>query len=93
MNEEQIQQLIAILLLSASLFFAPQIKAQQQCDPPTCTADLNCDAVVGTNDLLIILEAWGLSENGDLDGNGATGSDDLIILLSHYGTICANTEN
>jgi len=60
-----------------------------QCDPPTCTADINCDGVVGTNDLLAILEAWGLHDGGDLSGNGATGVDDLNILLSHYGTICA----
>jgi hypothetical protein len=44
---------------------------------------------VGTNDLLAILEAWGLHDGGDLSGNGATGVDDLNILLSHYGTICA----
>lgn len=64
-----------------------------QCDPPTCTADINCDGVVGTTDLLAILEAWGLDAGGDLSGNGTTGSDDLTILLAHYGDICAEINN
>lgn len=67
--------------------------AQSQCDPATCEGDLNCDEVVGTGDLLIILEAWGLDSVGDINGDGVTGFDDLAIFLSHYGVYCDEINN
>jgi len=59
-----------------------------ECDPPTCFGDLTCDGVVGTDDLLALLEAWDLTTDGDLSGNGTTGVYDLMLLLTNYGIYC-----
>jgi len=52
-------------------------------------ADLSCDGVVGFDDLLIILSAWGSCGAGpcdaDLNGDHEIGFDDLLIVLSSWG--------
>jgi hypothetical protein len=47
-------------------------------------ADLNCDGVVDSSDLTILLAGWG-GLGGDIDGNGTTDSTDLTILLAAWG--------
>lgn len=54
-----------------------------------CTmSDLDCSGVVGTNDLLILLEAYGIDDAGDIDGNGVTDVQDLIDLFSDWARTC-----
>ncbi|MGP1345323.1 MAG: hypothetical protein ACTS3F_01465 [Phycisphaerales bacterium] len=55
---------------------------------PVCPGDLNGDNLVDSDDLGILLGAFGTGPGGDLDGNGETNSDDLGILLSAFGTNC-----
>jgi len=45
-------------------------------------ADLNFDGVVDSNDLFILLGAWGTRGPGDLNGDGVVDGADLGILLS-----------
>jgi len=54
--------------------------------PAICVADLDGDARVGFEDLVLVLSAWG-SEEGpeDLDMNGIVDLDDLLALLSAWG--------
>ncbi|MGP1347876.1 MAG: S8 family peptidase [Phycisphaerales bacterium] len=57
-------------------------------EPSDCEGDLNGDDVVDSDDLGVLLGAFGGSGAGDLDGDGDTDSDDLGILLSAFGTNC-----
>ena len=52
---------------------------------PSCSADLNGDGIVGFNDLIIILAAWG-NKGGreDLDGSGTVDFNDLLLLLAAW---------
>jgi hypothetical protein len=49
--------------------------------------DLTGDGVVGVQDLLVILDAWGACGccAADLDGDEAVGVQDLLIILDHWG--------
>jgi subtilisin family serine protease len=50
------------------------------------TADLSGDGVVGTADLFILLEAWGVAcSPADLDGDAVVGTADLLVLLTAWG--------
>ena len=51
-----------------------------------CLADLNSDGVVGTDDLLAIIAAWGdLDSPLDINGDGIVGSSDLLLILADWG--------
>lgn len=54
----------------------------------TCgDADLNNDGVVGTNDILLILQYWG-EEGADTNNDGTTNIQDLTYVLVYYGVEC-----
>jgi hypothetical protein len=51
-----------------------------------CAADLNNDNAVTVIDLLVIIDAWGSSnENADVNGNGLVETDDLLAVISAWG--------
>ena len=52
-----------------------------------CPWDLNDDGVVGTDDLIVLLGAWGKNPGhpADLDGDGNVDTSDLIELLGNWG--------
>ena len=52
-----------------------------------CPWDTNGDDVVGINDFLVLLGAWGSDPGGppDFDGDGNVGISDLLVLLSRWG--------
>lgn len=52
-----------------------------------CPADLNGDCLVGIEDFLGLLAAWGTDPDGppDLDGNGVVGIEDFLDLLAAWG--------
>ncbi|MEE2907292.1 MAG: proprotein convertase P-domain-containing protein, partial [Planctomycetota bacterium] len=56
-------------------------------EPPDCPGDLDGDNVVGVNDVLLLISAWGTAE-GDVDGDGTTDVNDLLALLGYYGESC-----
>ncbi len=49
-----------------------------------CPADLDTDGMVGINDFLDLLAAWG-TPGGDIDGDGDTGINDFLTLLAAWG--------
>lgn len=50
------------------------------------TGDFDCDGVVGSVDLALLLGAWGSSTpTYDLDGDGDVGASDIGILLGAWG--------
>ena len=54
---------------------------------PTCPGDIDGDARVGIEDLLVVLGAWGgAGPAGDTDGNGTVGVEDLLIVIGAWGT-------
>jgi glucose/arabinose dehydrogenase len=54
------------------------------CPPPCAASDLNCDGVIDSADLGVLLANWGGSGAGDIDGSGAVDSADLGALLSAW---------
>ncbi|MGP1347806.1 MAG: hypothetical protein ACTS3F_14205 [Phycisphaerales bacterium] len=54
-----------------------------------CPGDLNDDLIVDSDDLSLLLGAFGTTGDGDLDDDGDTDSDDLAILLSAFGIPCS----
>ncbi len=54
---------------------------------PPCPSDTDADGTVSTNDLLILLSAWGTDPGGppDFDCNGFVGTSDLLTLLANWG--------
>ena len=54
--------------------------------PPACTADLNSDGTVGSQDIAVLLSAWGNAGGAeDLNGDGTVGSQDIAVMLSAWG--------
>ncbi|MGP1347150.1 MAG: hypothetical protein ACTS3F_10865 [Phycisphaerales bacterium] len=56
---------------------------------PECLADIDGNGVVNSDDLGILLGAFGGTEGADLNFDGAVNSDDLGILLSAFGSACS----
>jgi subtilisin-like proprotein convertase family protein len=53
-----------------------------ECD---CVGDLDGDAIVDVNDLLILIGQFGGPGSADLDGDGLVDADDLLIVLGAWG--------
>ncbi|MGP1346003.1 MAG: S8 family serine peptidase [Phycisphaerales bacterium] len=64
---------------------AAALAAQDTIVEPGCPGDLDDSGGVNSNDLGILLSAFGSSDAGDLDGDGDTDSDDLGLLLGSFG--------
>ena len=54
-------------------------------DECQCTADLDGDAIVNVNDVLIMIGQFGAPGSADLDGDGLVDADDLLMLLAAWG--------
>ena len=52
-----------------------------------CELDLDCNSMVSTGDLLIILADWGSNPgaDGDVTDDGIVGIDDLLVIISAWG--------
>jgi hypothetical protein len=49
-------------------------------------ADLNQDGVIGVNDLLIVMDQWGMVDSyADINGDGIVGVADLLIIIAQWG--------
>lgn len=53
-----------------------------------CAGDFSGDGVVGTNDLLMVLEYWGEVIVWGMSGDGSVGIANLVLVLSKWGNIC-----
>lgn len=55
-----------------------------------CIGDLNNDGTVDASDILLLLAAYGCSQdcNADIDGDGLVNTADFLIILSVFGTFC-----
>jgi len=47
--------------------------------------DVNLDGTVGTNDLNLVLNNFGINGLGDANGDGVTGTNDLNFVLNNFG--------
>jgi subtilisin family serine protease len=57
-------------------------------DPGTqCSADINGDGMVGTDDILAVLAQWGPCSgcSADIDGDGEVGVNEILAILEAYG--------
>jgi hypothetical protein len=71
----------------------PECNFRAERDGGTLTQpeDLNGDGVVDTEDLLLLLAAWGDCPDppedcpADFDGNGVVGTADLLALQANWG--------
>lgn len=57
-----------------------------ECGPYPLDGDLNDDGQINIDDLLLVLAAYGATDEGDVDGDGDTDIDDLLALLTLWGT-------
>ena len=51
---------------------------------PVCPADLDHSGTIDSQDISILLNAWG-TPTADLNGDGTTSSPDLAVLLNAWG--------
>jgi hypothetical protein len=58
--------------------------------PAACPSDLDQDQTVGVNDILLLLGAFGCTEDCpfDLTGDGVVGIGDVLALLGSFGDDC-----
>ncbi len=54
-------------------------------NPPNCPGDVSGDSQVGVDDILAILEYWGVSDGGDATGDGITDVNDILAVISAWG--------
>ncbi|MDP7029111.1 MAG: hypothetical protein QF733_02710 [Phycisphaerales bacterium] len=72
------------IAVDADAWLSAEIDAVVDAGPWT-DADLNGDGVVGVDDLLMIIGAWGEQDSSaDLDQDGVVGVDDLLIVLDAW---------
>ena len=57
------------------------------CPSEPCPGDLTGDGVIGVNDVLALISAWGTAD-GDVDGNGTTDVNDILEVISIFGESC-----
>lgn len=54
--------------------------------PPDCPEDLTGDALVSTEDLLLLLGLWGeVNSDADFDESGEVDTGDLLVMLAGWG--------
>ena len=62
-------------------------------EEPTCLGDANTDLLVDLADLLVVLDAFGLSTDqgpvgGDVTDDGTVDLEDLLVVLARFGANC-----
>lgn len=89
-------QLSAALLLALGVAVGPRAATAQGLSV-SCTYDLNGDGLVGTDDLLLLLGAFGREvsdpfffQRADGSGDGVVSTQDLLGLLAVFGRPCAS---
>ena len=55
-----------------------------------CESDFDVNGVVDVEDVLILLSAFGQSDEGDADGDGDTDISDLLSTLANYESLYVN---
>ena len=54
-----------------------------------CLGDLDNDAFIGVNDVLLLLSDFGCLNNcSDLDDDGVVAVNDVLLMLGAFGTSC-----
>ncbi|MGP1346031.1 MAG: CRTAC1 family protein [Phycisphaerales bacterium] len=59
-----------------------------QCPPSPCDCDLDRDGMVNSDDLNILLSAFGATDAGDVNRSGDTDFADLALMLSAFSIEC-----
>ena len=57
----------------------------------TCLEDLDNDAFIGVNDVLLLLSDFGCANNcgSDLDDDGIVAVNDVLLMLGAFGASCS----
>jgi hypothetical protein len=56
------------------------------CEKPPCVGDLTGNNVIDVDDLLIVINTWGLPKGaGDVNEDGNVDVDDLLEVINHWG--------
>jgi hypothetical protein len=78
--------LISINTVSSVRSSGNQLRTRK-IDDKVCDSDLDSDGIVGVQDLLMVIAAWGLNgpQPEDLDGNQTVDVLDLLILIAAWG--------
>lgn len=54
---------------------------------PPCAGDTDGDGLIGVNDILAVISAWGTDDpDADVSGNGVVDTDDVLLILSNWGS-------
>jgi len=69
--------------LNAAAFFAAIVGNELR--KAGCPADLVPNGVIGINDVLVLIDFWGDSDGGDVNGDGVTNISDLLMLIDSWG--------
>jgi hypothetical protein len=78
----------AVAILSTPQYHQATVLPDGTYDPQSndCPADFDGSGSVGTDDLLLILAAWGSTDSDiDLTGDGVVNVSDLLVLLESWG--------
>jgi len=66
--------------------YAQSLDAEGVLGPAGCIADITGDEMVGVDDLLDLIAAWGLSGSpADVNGDGVVDTLDLLLILAGWG--------
>jgi hypothetical protein len=70
----------------ADRVWAQNISADGELGSTACTADINGDGVVGVDDVLVLIGAWGTANTAaDVNGDGLVDTTDLLLVLAGWG--------
>jgi hypothetical protein len=50
-----------------------------------CPADVSGDGMVGVDDILTVLDSWGVGDGGDATGDGTTDVNDILAVIGAWG--------
>lgn len=77
---------VELVRLAADLCHLPEAMALPGWIP-ACPGDLDCDRIVGSGDITMLLSQWGaeVPEYGDLNGDFAVDGADLAIQIGNWG--------
>lgn len=85
----------ALLLALAMATGGPRKSTAQQSSATACIFDFDGDGLVGTDDLLLLLAAFGREASDtrfdaaqDTNGDGVVNAPDLLGLLANFGRVC-----
>ncbi len=67
-------------------FFGVGVFCEASSCVASCVGDVTGDGLVGVNDVLAVVAAWGSDDpDADVNGDGIAGTDDLLAVIANWG--------